>query len=308
MGLKLEEMFKKNLILRRILVLLVLLGSLVWLAVFSFPKRGLNLVFCDVGQGDAILLTLGFSQVLIDGGPNEKVLDCVAKNMAFFDKKIELVVLTHPDFDHLTGVVAILKKYKVDWVLTGPEESDSGVYREFARVLEDLSKRGKTKVKNPYAGDRFRLGEINFKVLWPEKNWLAERLLFKEQKENLGKVVLGAKTKSVGLNDFSVVLLAEYQGRKILLPGDAGEEVIYKFIDNITNLPIDILKFPHHGSKTGMSLEELEKLRPKVVVISVGKNNYGHPAGETLEKIAKVGAKVRRTDVEGEIKIEVGGQ
>lgn len=291
----------------RFWLFLVLGVGLVWLAFFSFPEKRLRLVFCDVGQGDGILISRGFWQFLIDGGPDERVLTCLAKNMPFFDKKIEAVAVTHPDSDHLTGVVAVLKNYQVGYLFAGAEGSDSGVYQEFLKVLEEkgcFGKEcgpGKIKVRNLYAGENLKARELVLKVIWPEKEFVAERL--GDGVIGGDKAVLGAKTRRQ-TNLFSLVLLGEYKGRRFLLMGDADSEVNHKFIKNITSLPIDILKFPHHGSRNGMKEEDLLWLGPKEVVISAGKNSFGHPAGEVLEMVEKVGARVRRTDKEGEIDYE----
>ena len=96
--------------MKKILAFLAILTALIWAAVFSFPDNSLHLIFCDVGQGDAILVKKGFNQVLIDGGPDERVLGCLSENLPFWDRTLEMVVLTHPQADHLTGLVPIMLK------------------------------------------------------------------------------------------------------------------------------------------------------------------------------------------------------
>jgi len=318
--------FKSNKTSKYILIVLGLIGSLTWLSIFSFPDSKLHLIFCDVGQGDAILITRGFDQILIDGGPNDKVLSCLADNMPFWDKKIEVVALTHPEADHLTGLLSVLDKYEVEYFLTGPEGNNSAGYQELLTRLtksEILNSKSEikdtnfqnpefktfeklkflsfgfvsnfvlrasdlTRVVNPYSGEKIKVGEIVLKSLWPEEEW--------------AEAVLGTSTTSDHLNDFSLVFLMEYKDKKVLLMGDADSRVQYKFIDNLTALPIDILKFPHHGSKTGITEEFLQKISPKVAVISVGKNSYGHPSDFTLDLLKKFNIIIRRTDIEGEIK------
>lgn len=143
------------------------------------------------------------------------------------------------------------------------------------------------KVFNPYTGEKIKLGDITLESLWPEREWAG--------------AVLGASTGALKLNNFSLVFLLEYEGKKVLLMGDADSKVQKNILLNSTSLPIDILKFPHHGSKTGMTEEFLQKISPKVAVISVGKNSFGHPTQEALDLLDKFGVLIRRTDKEGEI-------
>lgn len=289
-----------------------MLASLVWLSVFYFPDNKLHLVFCDVGQGDAVLITKGSGQILIDGGPNDKVLTCLSENMPFWDKKIEIVALTHPEADHLSGLLAVLGKYEVDFFLTGPEGNNSAQFAELSSKIKMQS--SKLTLRNPYAGEKIKLGEITLESLWPEREWvmgklesdgLTRMILAGLQGSSL-QTVLGAKTTHSNLNDFSLVFLLNYKNRKILLMGDAGSRVQSRMIglqETVSSLSgIDILKFPHHGSKTGMTEEFLEAISPKEAVISVGRNSYGHPTEEALDLLEKFGVLVRRTDKEGEIR------
>ena len=279
------------------LALLGLFGSLIWLSVFYFPDDKLNLVFCDVGQGDAVLITKGFDQILIDGGPDDKVLTCLSENMPFWDKKIEIVALTHPEADHLSGLLAVLDKYEVDFFLTGPEGDSSAKFAELSSKLKDQS--SKLTRRNPYEGEKIKLGEITLETLWPEREWVANKISNSER-------VLGAST-SGHLNDFSLVFLLSFRNKKVLLMGDADSRVQDKILSAVGGSQlavsgVDILKFPHHGSKTGMTEEFLETISPKEAVISVGKNSYGHPTKEALDLLEKFGVLIRRTDLEGEIR------
>jgi len=321
-----NKVFKSKKAKKYSLILLGLIAGLVWLIVFSFPDNRLHLIFCDVGQGDATLIVKGFNQILIDGGPNEKVLDCLANNMPFFDKTIEVVALTHPEADHLTGIIPVMEKYGVKYFLSGPEGNESAVYAALiSKIKNQISKTNlKFKIVNLYAGDRIRLGEIVLDSLWPTREWMAENLEVGSEKLEAGNItpptssssfppptshfVLGAKATDAKLNDYCLVFLLTYRGKKVLLMGDADSRVQ----DKITGLQetanslnrIDILKFPHHGSKTGMTKEFIEQIKPKEAIISVGKNSYGHPTSEALDLLKSFKVVVRRTDMEGEIKYE----
>jgi len=300
-------MFKTKFGFKNLFVVFSLIGALVWLAVFSFPDNRLHLVFCDVGQGDAVLISKGFEQILIDGGPNDKVLQCLSNNMPFFDKTIEIVALTHPEADHLTGLISVLDKYRVDWFLAGPVGNESAVYQSLSTKLQG-NKALKIKIFNPYQGEKIKLGEVELDTLWPEETWVRARVNYETASVNYGEgVVLGARTIHTKLNDFSLVFLLGYKDKKVLLMGDADSRVQDKILQAISNWQlaiegIEILKFPHHGSKTGMTEDFLQKIKPKEAVISVGKNSFGHPTQEALDLLKKYQVKVRRTDLEGEIK------
>lgn len=274
------------------LTILGLISSLLWLTIFSFPDNKLHLIFCDVGQGDATLITKGFDQILIDGGPNDKVLQCLSNNMPFFDRTIEIVALTHPEADHLTGLISVLDKYRVNYFLTGPEGNSSAGYLELEKKILGTEtckatpcKAGRGYLVNPYAGEKIKLGEIELDSWWPEREW----------------AVLGASTETK-LNKFSLVFLLKYKDFKVLLMGDADSQIQDDIVKVNSLMPIDILKFPHHGSKTGMRESFLQQIKPKEAVISVGKNSYGHPTQEALDLLKKYNVVIRRTDTEGEIK------
>jgi len=326
------------------------LASLVWLVVLSFPDNKLHVVFCNVGQGDAALIFKGFNQILIDGGPNDKVLECLANNMPITDKKIEMVIMTHPEADHMTGLVSVLEKYEVSYFLSGPEGNRSAIYSKLISILTSrhpgkrsqipdsiwrsasrigfwASQNDGVKVINPYFGDRIKLGDIILETLWPEKEWLASKIqdcdiedytlencsTESNQTTIIGantdsRAILGAKTGETHLNDFSLIFLLRYNGKTVLFMGDADQRVDNRMIglqELVNSLNgIDILKFPHHGSKTGITEKLLEEINPRQVVISVGKNSFGHPTKEALDMLEKFNVIIRRTDIEGDIKYE----
>jgi len=325
------ELLKQGITFKRLISFLVVLCSLIWLSVFSFPDSKFHLVFCDVGQGDAILLTKGLTQVLIDGGPNDKVLQCLANNLPFFDRTLEVVVLTHPEADHLTGLLSVLDKYRVDNFFAGPEGNNSAVFAELSSKLkaqnsihltssglmlskvEALKLKRKTqnfptRIRNPYTGETIKIGEITLQTLWPERNFVSQKLSNIAENSNQelsSSSVLGMQTGNLKLNQFSLVFLLKYKNFSAILMGDADQTVQNDILIFNSLIPLDILKFPHHGSKTGMSESFLQTIKPKEAVISVGKNSYGHPTTEALDLLKKYGVKTRRTDLEGEIRYNV---
>lgn len=298
------DYFKQKFSSKFLIGLLSLFGSLIGLFVFSFPDDRLHLIFCDVGQGDATLISQGSNQILIDGGPNDKVLQCLANNMPFFDKTIEIVILTHPEADHLTGLLSVIEKYKINYFFTGPEGNNSALYTTFNEKLKEKSEKSQLKIKNIYTGETVKIDNISLKSLWPERNFVMEKLSNIAENSNQGlssSSVLGMQTGSLKLNQFSLVFLLKYNNFSAILMGDADQTVQNDILLFNSLIPLDILKFPHHGSKTGMSENFLQIIKPKEAVISVGKNSYGHPTTEAMDLLKKYGVKIRRTDLEGEI-------
>lgn len=283
-----------------------LLASLVWLFAFSFPDQKLKIIFCDVGQGDAILIQKGFVQILIDGGPNIKVLGCLSNNIPFWDRTIEVVVLTHPQVDHMGGLNYVLERYTVRYFLSGPEGSSSAAYAALISNIKNQVINKKMNVINLYLGDKIKFAGIELETLWPERNWVQYRLGdLKSSIKQIGGAILGASTDS-DLNDFSLVFLLKYGDFSALFTGDADVSIQEEILLNNLNLgPVKILKVPHHGAKNALKDDFLEILKPQIAVISVGKNSYGHPNGELIKKLENMGAKVRRTDLEGDIKFEL---
>jgi len=236
----------------------------------------LKIVTCDVGQGDAILLIYQKTQVLVDGGPNNKVLDCLSRHVPFWDRTIEIVVNTHPEADHATGLVDVLERYKVDNFVKNADTPSTQTYR----LLEGAVKaNGSRVIVNP---EKLRVGGgvIQIDVL---KN--------KSQKP---------RPPSGGLNLNSLVLLVKYRNFEALLTADIEPPRTEAVVEDLKKLaidwPIEYIKVPHHGSKNGLTRGLLELAKPEVAVISVGKNQWGHPNIEVLEMLKVAGVKVLRTD------------
>ena len=240
-------------------VLFGVLVGLVWVLT-QMPDRNLHVVFCDVGQGDAVLIIKGSFQMVVDGGPSrERLLACLGRNLPFWDRKIEVVVNTHPQKDHLEGLLELKMRYKL-----GFNNLPSG---EVSLVK----------------GDMIRVGSLQFDVLWPEDN---------------------VKGPTLDINEVSVVGVLRYGRFKVMLTGDVGEEQEKK----IKPEDVDVLKVAHHGSRYSSSSEFIEKVDPEVAVIQVGKNTFGHPTKETLSKLEQVGARIFRTDLDGEVEIVSDGK
>lgn len=266
-----------------ILGCLLVLNLLAGFAVYDLSKPPLlEVIFFNVGQGDAIFIeTPQRHQILIDGGPDSTILEKLAGEMPFYDRSLDLIILTHPERDHLGGLIEVLKSYKINKILWTGIVRDIFEWQEW----EDLIKREGAQIKIAKAGQRIILKEtdppIFFDILYPFENLEGQE--FKNS------------------NETSVVGRLVFSQDSFLLTGDIGKLTERKLIDK--NINSDVLKVCHHGSKNSSSEEFLKEVSPGVAVIQVGKNNYGHPHPEVLAKLNQFGIQILRTDEDGDIKI-----
>ncbi len=285
--------------------------------IFTVPDGRLHIVFCNVGQGDAAYIRAPNNQdMLIDGGPDDKVLTCLGKNMPFYDRTLDVVVLSHPQKDHMQGLISIFSRYKVKYAVLGVEGNDTEGYKKLVEVIREKN----IPVKNLYLGDSFSLGQVKFDVLWPERKWVASKVESQKdtsdggperaerverdssEVEELKGAVLGLSTDTE-LNNFSYYLELKYGSFSALFTGDGDSRIQGEILKTVDLPDIDVLKFPHHGSKYGALPEFLDKVKPEIAVISSGKNPWGHPTREALELLRNRAIEIRRTDREGDIEI-----
>ncbi|MDO8503836.1 MAG: MBL fold metallo-hydrolase [bacterium] len=277
---------------------------LVFLATFSLTDTRLHLVFCDVGQGDAILAYKGSTQILIDGGPDKSVLACLSSHMPFWDRKIELIVLTNADKDHYAGLIDVIRRYQII------KYSSSGVDKEGAgmdALKAELKNRSVPTVDLNF-GDEVKLGELKLYTLWPTKAWLARA---KNPEPGMRNLVLAATDSP---NEFSVVVRLSYGEFDVLLTGDIeppASDQAAGIVNSESDSEVtwEVLKVPHHGSKNGLTQKLLEAVSPALAVISVGKNNrYGHPSKEALGFLDSLGVRILRTDLDREVEVVTDGK
>lgn len=268
-----------------VLISFSLIIGLIWAAIFSLPDDQLHLVFCDVGQGDAILIYQGSTQILVDGGPNQDVLDCLSNHLPFWDREIEIVVATHPEADHITGLIDVIERYDVKQFVINSFGKKTAIFQEFQRVVSNEE----SDIYFPKSGDKIRLKSLELTVLWPQSQ----------------EKVLGATTIEKEINDTSVVFQLSYGNFCALFSGDISSKVESR-LDK--DSPCQVLKVAHHGSKYSTSEEFLEQFQPELAIISVGKNPFGHPTEEVIERLSNQAIKLLRTDEEGEIEIVSDGK
>lgn len=275
--------------LKYILPSLLIPAILVWSAVFALPDGKLHLSFLDVGQGDSIFIqTPNGRQILIDGGPDSKVLlPELGERVPFWDHSLDLVVLTHPGEDHLTGLLGILRRYRVGKVLESGFESDSSTYQEWQRLIEEKD----IERIIAYRGQRIKLGEgLKMKVLHPPKSLLR-----------------GTASDS---NNNSVVIWLAYGKTSFLLTGDLMEEGEEVLLRKEPNLQATVLKVAHHGSSNSTSEEFLRTIDPQAAVISVGQDNpFSLPSSKVVDRLKeKVGKNPFLTSQDGTIEFITDGQ
>lgn len=268
---------KSKILLLAVLSLLLLVGlsSLFLWQLWKMSKET-NVVFLNIGQGDAILISQGKYQILIDGGRSGKdLLAHLGRHIPFWDRKIEIVIATHPDTDHIGGFPALLRAYQVERLLTTGAEGDTETSRLFQAAILQYLKHEPTKI--------FQGTTITF----PFGGVLMVEYPF------------GPLPKeSTDTNAGSIVSRFVYGETSFLLTGDlAAEETVLP-----QEQAVSVLKVAHHGSRFSTSEAFLLLTRPKEAVISVGKNSYGHPNQGVLDRLQKVGAHIRRTDEQGDIR------
>ncbi|MFC2072093.1 DNA internalization-related competence protein ComEC/Rec2 [Chloroflexota bacterium] len=242
---------------------LLVVAILVSVTAATMPDTNLHVSFLDVGQGDAILIQRGSQQILVDGGPRPQAIGlALGKKIPFWDRTIDLVVLTHPSADHVTGLVEVLNRYKVKQVLYPDLEFKSNVYDEWLRLLKEKN----ITYTLAQAGQQIDLGEVIIEVLNPQ-------------------IPLLTDTES-DIDNNGVVLRLKIGKVSFLLTADMMWEAEFELITGRASLASTVLKVGHHGSSTSTSKEFLAVVNPRLAVISVGEvNPFGHPSDEVVDRL-----------------------
>ncbi|MDI6883333.1 MAG: ComEC/Rec2 family competence protein [Patescibacteria group bacterium] len=274
-----------------IIFLLVLANFFVWQEVFGLDGK-LKVIFFDVGQGEAIFIETGLGhQILIDGGPSERILEKLAKELPFWDKTLDLVILTHPEKDHLFGLNYVLERYKVENIFWTGVKKDTKTYGEWQEKIN----KEQAKITIAQRGQKIKAGEVQIFIFYPLEN--LEGKLFEKNS-----------------NDSSLVAKLFFGKNTFLFTGDITEKTEKELLIrdnsrlNSQGLASQVLKVAHHGSKTSSSKEFLAEVLPEIAIISCGRNNPSrHPHQETLHRLQEFAIKILRTDEVGDIKIVSDG-
>lgn len=262
---------------------LVLLFLGVWIYFSLNQKNDLKVFFFDVGQGDASLIrTSDGKNILIDGGPDEKILSSLSEVLPWWDRSIDLIILTHPHDDHIVGLVAVLKKYRVKQVLQTGVKYSTPTNSAWSQDL--VKKNIKTSiVEHP---QEINLGpDCSLKILYPLQSFS------------------GIEIKN--LNNSSIVSRLDCEGEEVLFMGDAEKEVEAELLVAYSDLKSKIIKTGHHGSETASIEEFLLAVDPEKAIISVGEGNkFGLPDLRILRRLERLGIEIFRTDEDGAIVLE----
>ena len=269
---------------------LLVIAGLVSFTAATLPDDNLRISFLDVGQGGAILIqTPAHQDILIDGGPSPQAIGLgLSQKMPFWDRTIDLVVLTHPHSDHITGLIEVLHRYRVKQVIYPDLDCDSPMYDEWLSVIKEKD----IKCTVAQAGQRIDLGGgVVIRVLNP-------------------RIPLLINTES-DIDNNGVVLELSMGNISFLLTADIWQEAEFELINHRAIRQSTVLKVAHHGSDTSTTVEFLAVVNPRLAVISVGEDNrFGHPSAEVMERLTeKLGAEnIYRTDEHGTIEFITDGE
>lgn len=248
---------------------------------FLFAPKG-EVSFLSVGQGDAQLIQIPGGNILIDAGPDAKILSELDKLLPFYDRTIDLFILSHSNKDHFNGLFDILERYKVRAVMFNNLSYSNSL---FQKLLQELDKREILIIKGIAGANVSWKNQDNLLFLYPET------MVFSKQDPN----------------KFSSVNMLFLRQNCFLFTGDISsvqEKKILPFLscpDNNSR----ILKVSHHGSKYSSSTQFLEEFKPQIAIIEVGENSYGHPHPDTLERLKNIGAQIFRVDLDGTISFRI---
>jgi competence protein ComEC len=223
--------------------------------------------------------------MLIDGGPDpDRLLIELDRRLPPWDRRLDVLILSHPHEDHVAGLALLLERYRVGRVFEPGMRGPGPGYGAWSAALD---RAGAPRRGTLATGDRLAVDDARFQVLWPDP----------------GRVPREPPDSGRGINDVSIVLLGEIDGRRVLLTGDVEDDV--DPVLAARGLPrIDFLKVAHHGSGTASTVAFLGVVRPQLAVVSAGADNpYGHPARSTLDHLRASGATVLRTDTDGSVTV-----
>lgn len=261
-------------------IFLAVFDFFVWQSVFVRKQNeNLELYFLDIGQGDSELAILpGGIKVLIDGGPNNKILSELSSILKPTDKYIDLVVMSHPQYDHFAGLIDVLKRYQVGAFIYNGRRGEIAAFNDLEKILKNKN----ISVVVLGEGGKIKYQEIIFNILSPSKEFLSSK----------------------ELNDTTLVMELISDNFKALFTGDIGFNIENYLVEKY-NINIDVLKVGHHGSKYSSGDEFLKESNPKISVIEVGKNTYGHPTKNALNRLINIGSQIFRTDQDGAVKLVI---
>ncbi len=271
------------------MVLIAMIGVL--LCVRTLLPHSATLTMIDVGQGDALVLRTAHGQtILIDAGNDPGYVQKLGKILGPWDHTIDLLVLTHPHEDHVSGFVDLIDRWNIRKVLWTGLEYPAPAYQAFRAWVQSLPPQTLQVARQ---GQRIMIDGGWLDVLWPL-----------ESLNGVSASADGAEG-SGGVNDTSIVIEGHVDGKSLMLMGDVSSTVEHAILSRQAVKPIDILKVGHHGSRFSTSEDWVKALRPSIALISVGvKNEFNHPAQSVISRLREYGARVYQTPQDGTVSVE----
>jgi competence protein ComEC len=275
--------------LLKILIPLLILGIVIFVFIYWFsgrPSKQLQIDFMDVGQGDAeMIITPGGRNILIDGGPDKTIMNRLSEILPSYDRTIDLMILTHPHDDHVTGLIDVVKNYKVLKILYTGVSHTSPNYLAWLNEVKNkkiplviIERSQQIKLDN----------DATLEILYPRKSLAGKDVKF--------------------VNNSSIVARLRYKEFSALLMGDAENPIEDEIMGAYENIRAKVIKVGHHGSDTSSGDKFLEAVSPEIAVIEAGvKNQFGLPSPRTVKRLERQNIKVYRTDLNGNIKIVSDG-
>lgn len=257
---------------------------------FSFlHTKKLAIDVLDIGQGDSIVITAPTGEhILVDGGPDAVVVSKIAHRLGFFDRTIDLVIATHPQADHIAGLLSVLDRFTVKRVMLTTITNETPEYRALREKITEKH----IPIIDAADTPTMTIGDaspVTIEVLWPRR-------------EYSGRLVDDP-------NIVSTVFRLAYGEKKFLFTSDAIDVIEQELLDAGIDLSADVLKVGHHGSDTSTTQAFLDAVHPSVAAISVGRNNhFGHPSRRVLRRLERAGVTVYRTDLIGDVRITSDGR
>ncbi len=279
--------------LYKILLFLGIIAVLVSVPIFYFhqsarvEEKNLEVDFLDIGQGDSILIKTPYDQnILIDGGPDDSVIKELGENLPWWDRTIDLMILTHPHDDHITGLIDVIKRYHVQKILYTGALHSAPNYLEWLNLNEEknipLLIIEKPQIIN--FGD-----DCYLDIIYPFDSFLNKDVM--------------------NLNNTSIVSKLICQNKSFLFTGDIEKEVEEELLNSQIDLDVDVLKACHHGSNTSNTEDFLKAVNPEITVIQVGVNNdFGHPSRRVIKRLERINSEIYRTDINGRVIVVSDGQ
>lgn len=275
--------------MKKLLMQCAFVSFLLIFHIFSFAidvyhwKGKMRVIFFDVGQGDSALIqTPNRKYILVDGGPDNTVLYKLGKFLPWWQRSIDLLILSHPERDHLMGFLEVAHRFRIKNIMMTGVHHSTDEYLVWQKYLAQ-EKIPLIVITSPQV---LELDKVTIKIFFPESSLWGK---------SLPKV-----------NNSSIIFQAVYGDRSFLFTGDMEADAQMHLV--LKDIQSDVLKFPHHGSADGLNGKFLRAINPSITVISAGKNTYGHPSPRTLRELKRQAFPFFITRDAGDIILESDGQ